>query len=492
MGLFSALLHEPEPLTVLISSPEVHLLVLRPECCAKFTTKAQDALLDMIRAKSDWYAHRALHVTELPAQVAKRMAHLHSEVQQSQIPLLMDSPFLRRQGQGKPGLAKLEAICSHYGNEVHPESDWLYAPQSRGFFQSLRLSPGVAPCERGDRLCAGMPPKGLLLQRRHASSMAATQEAGARSARGPVAMPAALEQPAPLLARSSRRAKHSSIATALAPLGKVSLILSSFGVPSVTTTAGADGMAGASSRGAAGKGTAVGGRFRSRAMQQRQAEARPGGAFVSANTTGQGRPHRQQRALRSSTNNFEERCSSGPPSPTAPDAVLKSPKRLSVQRMRTRRLPSKDKEGTRRGEENGAFHFQADDSLCVGTAAAGRGGGAEVRLPQELGKGPRRGTNRQVLQGASVQRQSAFGELESGGLALQAGRSFKIAAEAGSGKGHGDPFCLNVDDEDEEEEDQPFGEETEGSLRQDEWTESSVRSSDRLSPETPPGEELAA
>jgi len=141
VGLFSTLLREPEPVTVAVSSPEAQLLALRPASFAKFSCETLEALSAMLRARHDWHMYRSLHVAGLPGQLAKRMEGVRTEVQRSKIPLMLDSPFLRRQGQG---IAQLEAICNHFGSEVHPETEWIYAPQSRGFFQSMQLSASMS------------------------------------------------------------------------------------------------------------------------------------------------------------------------------------------------------------------------------------------------------------------------------------------------------------------------------------------------------------
>ena len=32
---------------------------------------------------------------------------------------------------GVPGMVALEAVCKHFGNEVHPESEWVYMDKER-------------------------------------------------------------------------------------------------------------------------------------------------------------------------------------------------------------------------------------------------------------------------------------------------------------------------------------------------------------------------
>jgi len=139
VGMVSVFLHEPEPLTVSVTSPQVELLVLRADHCSKLTAKAMEALKEMTRARFEWHLNRSSHVATLPEQVMRRMARIRNEAQQAQIPHMIDSPFLRRQGEDKPGLAKLESVCAHFGGMVHPEAEWIFSPQNRGFFHQMKL-----------------------------------------------------------------------------------------------------------------------------------------------------------------------------------------------------------------------------------------------------------------------------------------------------------------------------------------------------------------
>lgn len=33
----------------------------------------------------------------------------------------------------QPGMVALEAVCKHFGNEVHPESEWIYMQKEKPF-----------------------------------------------------------------------------------------------------------------------------------------------------------------------------------------------------------------------------------------------------------------------------------------------------------------------------------------------------------------------
>eukprot|EP00435_Cladocopium_sp_Y103_P032132 s187_g8.t1 len=41
-------------------------------------------------------------------------------------------------------MVALEAVCKHFGNEVHPESEWIYMQKERDFFMHMQLSSGFS------------------------------------------------------------------------------------------------------------------------------------------------------------------------------------------------------------------------------------------------------------------------------------------------------------------------------------------------------------
>jgi len=144
VGLFSALFHQPEPLTVVASSAQVELLAIsKNELFSRLPNKVLEALKETMRAECDWYAHRSAHVATLPGQVLSRMEKLRSDLQQVHIPRMIDSPFLRR--HGTPGLEMLDKVCDRYGALVHPESEWLFATRSPTFFHNIRLANVLRP-----------------------------------------------------------------------------------------------------------------------------------------------------------------------------------------------------------------------------------------------------------------------------------------------------------------------------------------------------------
>eukprot|EP00928_Gymnodinium_smaydae_P100612 TRINITY_DN990_c1_g2_i2.p1 TRINITY_DN990_c1_g2~~TRINITY_DN990_c1_g2_i2.p1 ORF type:complete len:460 (+),score=112.76 TRINITY_DN990_c1_g2_i2:252-1631(+) len=88
----------------------------------------------------------------------ERMEKMHAEVQHALIPRITDSPFLRR--KDPRSLEQANLVCSHLASQVHPESEWIFNSQDRGFFSSLRLgveSPMNAQISVRHRLDKGMP-----------------------------------------------------------------------------------------------------------------------------------------------------------------------------------------------------------------------------------------------------------------------------------------------------------------------------------------------
>ncbi|CAE8620775.1 unnamed protein product, partial [Polarella glacialis] len=144
VGLASALLHELEPLTVTTASPEVMLLSLRIDNLTPLLKipKLLDALREMTRAQLGWHESRFARIEHLPSQVNQKAERMRSEMMRAQIPLVIDSPFLRRKGQAglAPGMVALEAVCKHFGSMVHPESEWIESLQNRNFFENMVLA----------------------------------------------------------------------------------------------------------------------------------------------------------------------------------------------------------------------------------------------------------------------------------------------------------------------------------------------------------------
>jgi len=146
IGLVSALLQLPEPLTVSVASHSAKFLALKPDNILRVGGQLVEALSAVLSAQQDWHGHRCEDVAAVPAQVSQRLERVKHELQRSQIPLLIDSPFLRRRRGAvqQAGLANLEAVCYHYRGRVHPEAEWLSAPHNRTFFNSVRLAPNAA------------------------------------------------------------------------------------------------------------------------------------------------------------------------------------------------------------------------------------------------------------------------------------------------------------------------------------------------------------
>eukprot|EP00931_Biecheleriopsis_adriatica_P014712 TRINITY_DN11671_c0_g1_i2.p1 TRINITY_DN11671_c0_g1~~TRINITY_DN11671_c0_g1_i2.p1 ORF type:complete len:2146 (-),score=402.71 TRINITY_DN11671_c0_g1_i2:84-5603(-) len=140
IGLTSCLFLTPEPLTITTASQEVRLL--RADHVKFYHPKVIEGLKRLTRSKTSWHERRFEKLAELPAQLHDKTERMRSEMQQAQIPLVIDSPFLRRKEQAGvvPGMVNLEAVCKHFGNEVHPESEWITTPQERSFFVHMRLS----------------------------------------------------------------------------------------------------------------------------------------------------------------------------------------------------------------------------------------------------------------------------------------------------------------------------------------------------------------
>merc|ERR1711972_387682 len=100
----------------------------------------------MTRARSEWHLNRSAKVAALPAQVNQRMDRVRAEVQHLQIPRMMDSPLLRR--QGGVGLSKLDNVCDHYGDMVHPDAEWIFAAHNREFFTNVKLGNGISQYDK--------------------------------------------------------------------------------------------------------------------------------------------------------------------------------------------------------------------------------------------------------------------------------------------------------------------------------------------------------
>merc|ERR1719491_280083 len=121
IGMFSALFHQPEPLTVVVSSAHVNLLAIsKNKLLPHLPPRVVDMLKDVMRSQNEWHSHQFARVAALPGQVSERLDSVRCEVQQAHVPRLIDSPFLRR--QGRQGLEMLDNIINRYGKLVHPES----------------------------------------------------------------------------------------------------------------------------------------------------------------------------------------------------------------------------------------------------------------------------------------------------------------------------------------------------------------------------------
>lgn len=144
VGLTSLLLQQPEPLTV-ICATEVQLLRADNLSPAKLTPKVIEVLKSALRQKGAWLSQRLETLAELPAKLDAKAERLRSELYEARVPLVSDSPFLRRKHQALlPGMVALEAVCKHFGNEVHPESEWIYMQKERDFFMHMQLSSGFS------------------------------------------------------------------------------------------------------------------------------------------------------------------------------------------------------------------------------------------------------------------------------------------------------------------------------------------------------------
>merc|ERR1712224_50763 len=100
----------------------------------------------MVRTLDSWRQRRMEKLSLAPVLAARRKDQFLSEVQQAQIPRVIDSPFLRRRAEDRPrhglesGLARLDAVCDQYGGFVHPESEWVFASEDRGFYLNMNLN----------------------------------------------------------------------------------------------------------------------------------------------------------------------------------------------------------------------------------------------------------------------------------------------------------------------------------------------------------------
>jgi len=144
VGLTSLLLQQPEPLTV-ICATEVQLLRAENLSPAKLTPKVIEVLKNALHRKGAWLGQRLETLAELPAKLDAKAERLRSELYEARVPLVSDSPFLRRKHQALlPGMVALEAVCKHFGKEVHPESEWIYMQKDRDFFMHMQLSSGFS------------------------------------------------------------------------------------------------------------------------------------------------------------------------------------------------------------------------------------------------------------------------------------------------------------------------------------------------------------
>eukprot|EP00440_Ansanella_granifera_P032690 gb/GFBE01035465.1/.p1 GENE.gb/GFBE01035465.1/~~gb/GFBE01035465.1/.p1 ORF type:complete len:2025 (+),score=364.34 gb/GFBE01035465.1/:1-6075(+) len=145
IGLTSVALQQPEPLTVTTASQEVRFLRADQLSQSRFqairSEKLLEALKDLCRVRMGWHEDRVDKILEIPGKVNRRTERTRREMQQARIPLVIDSPFLRRRGQAGllPGMSSLEAVVKHFGNDVHPESEWIATPQERSFFVHMSL-----------------------------------------------------------------------------------------------------------------------------------------------------------------------------------------------------------------------------------------------------------------------------------------------------------------------------------------------------------------
>eukprot|EP00929_Paragymnodinium_shiwhaense_P022117 TRINITY_DN14223_c0_g1_i2.p1 TRINITY_DN14223_c0_g1~~TRINITY_DN14223_c0_g1_i2.p1 ORF type:complete len:1781 (-),score=443.15 TRINITY_DN14223_c0_g1_i2:1294-6636(-) len=143
IGLNSVVLRQAEEMSVVVISPEVELLMLQAPQNKQsvLIERCFEPLRESLCVKNDWYQQRSLRVAALPGQVSERLEKVRSEVQQAEIPLLMDSPFLRRGlGLELPGFDRHRRVCEHFGALVHPESEWMFGAQDRSFYHHLQMS----------------------------------------------------------------------------------------------------------------------------------------------------------------------------------------------------------------------------------------------------------------------------------------------------------------------------------------------------------------
>ncbi|CAE7829841.1 unnamed protein product [Symbiodinium necroappetens] len=115
VGLTTIALQQPEPLTVTAASPEVKLLRADNLPQAKLTPKVLEALRLALRAKSSWLVQRFESLSELPAKLSRKAERMHEELERAKIPLVIDSPFLRRRDQALlPGRTTIRQLrASH-------------------------------------------------------------------------------------------------------------------------------------------------------------------------------------------------------------------------------------------------------------------------------------------------------------------------------------------------------------------------------------------
>eukprot|EP00439_Symbiodinium_sp_Y106_P068673 s3531_g11.t1 len=115
VGLTTIALQQPEPLTVAAASPEVKLLRADNLPQAKLTPKVLEALRLALRAKSSWLLQRFESLSELPAKLSRKAERMHEELERAKIPLVIDSPFLRRRDQALlPGRTTIRQLrASH-------------------------------------------------------------------------------------------------------------------------------------------------------------------------------------------------------------------------------------------------------------------------------------------------------------------------------------------------------------------------------------------
>jgi len=128
-----------------ICATEVQLLRADNLSPAKLTPRVIEVLKSALRQKGAWLSQRLETLAELPAKLDAKAERLRSELYEARVPLVSDSPFLRRKHQALlPGMVALEAVCKHFGNEVHPESEWIYMQKERDFFMHMQLSSGFS------------------------------------------------------------------------------------------------------------------------------------------------------------------------------------------------------------------------------------------------------------------------------------------------------------------------------------------------------------